>query len=277
MSRGVLYVASTEDYVQEAEISAFYLKKSNPNINCSVVTPHQTRFDFDHVIKMRKPDRDRSAKIRNLPQSPYDKTLFLDTDTLVLEPIEDGFELLNKNEFAFCIDPYENEPIEGIPQSFPEANTGVLFYENNEKFERFCVEWLEELVSRDAHENVRDQPVFREILWNSDCRFAVLRPEWNLMVDFPSVAHGRVKIAHTRILRSIDEHRYVDILNNINVLQIHDNHRLFRPRVNSTVECIYIKPSIEWNSLRRLKFHLKRNGILYTIKRISDEVRTLIT
>jgi alpha-N-acetylglucosamine transferase len=227
------------------------------------------------VIDMKKPGRNRSAKIRNLLQSPYDKTLFLDTDTLVLEPIEEGFELLNKKDFAFSIDPYESDPIEGIPQSFPEANTGVLFYRNNNNFREFCDEWLTEFVSRGEYQNFRDQPFFRETLWNSDCKFAVLRPEWNLMVDYPTVADGRVKIAHTRILRSIDEHRYVNILKNINILQKHDNHRIFRPRVRNTIECIYIKPSIEWNSLRRLKFHLKYNGIGYTIKRIFDEIRSV--
>jgi len=270
MSRGVLYIASTEEYLQEAEISASFLKKSNPDLNCSIVTPHRTRFDFDHVVEMKRPDCNRSAKIRNLPNSPYDETLFLDTDTLVLESIESGFELLKKYAFGFCIDPTGSGPIEEVPQSFPEVNTGVLFYQNDKKFRDFCHEWLAEFVSKGKYERFRDQPFFRKILWDRGCKFTILRPEWNLMVDLPAIAHGNVKIAHTRTLRSIDEHRYVDILNNIDTLKSSDNYRMFRPRVGNTIDCVYVRPSINSNSLERLNFHLTHNGVIYTIKRVFD-------
>jgi len=271
MSKGVIYIATSPIYLREAEISAMQLKETNPNLSVSIITPHDPKIEFEHVIDVRQPRHNMSDKIRNYVNSPYDKTLFLDTDTVILDSVEEGFKLLDKFDLAFALDPEHGEHQEQVPDSFPQANNGVLFYKNNSKFRKFCEEWLKEFEKTKDQFETQEQPQFRKILWEHDIRFCVLRPEWNLLLDFPTVADGRVRIAHSRILKSIDKDRYVNIMKFKTKLQENTNPRLIRPRTGRSFEIIHVKPP-RVKSKTRVLFHIKNNGFVYLIKRIWDEI-----
>src|SRR5262245_21729104 len=66
--------------------------------------------------------------------SPYEETLFLDVDTVVLDRLDFGFEMAVKHGLACCIceNPWARR-YGGIKGDLIEYNTGVLFFTKDGK------------------------------------------------------------------------------------------------------------------------------------------------
>jgi hypothetical protein len=112
MQKGILYVATGARYVEEARSSARSVRACNPGLPICLVTDQSIEpdADFDIVRDVHEtpsgtaagPENylalDRVAyyrKILPLVGSPFEKTLFLDTDTWVGDSLEDLFTLLD--------------------------------------------------------------------------------------------------------------------------------------------------------------------------------------
>lgn len=209
MDIGIIYIATGKRYRKEANISAESVRSVMPDISITIFT--DTRDDiqnklFNTIEIIEKPSFSFFDKIEPLVQSPYKKTLFLDTDTLVLEPVYELFEVLDKFELTYCQAPGRGadnpQLLAECPLAFVEPNTGVMSYLNNSRINKLFQEWsdyyktlLTEIPRRISH----DQPAFRKVLYNSDIRALVLPPEYNLRTIYP-VFKGRMptKILHGR-------------------------------------------------------------------------------
>jgi hypothetical protein len=120
-NKGVIYIANSKEYLKEAEKSARQLNCTNPSINCSVLTNGNTNYDFDKVIPIPSENRGFEDKIRNLTESPYYKTVFLDSDTYVIDDISSLFELLDTYQIGFCIERgYKEYQYDQLPNCYPE-------------------------------------------------------------------------------------------------------------------------------------------------------------
>jgi len=112
--------------------------------------------------------------------SPWQHTLFLDTDTYVttdlghlFEMLEDGFDLLAHQLFEG-----HNYGLEGVPDAFPEFNTGVIGFRNTPDVQRFFEDW-NTWYGRYVPSITCDQRSFRKAVYLSGLRHSVLTPEYN--------------------------------------------------------------------------------------------------
>ncbi|BCA55521.1 hypothetical protein W02_26610 [Nitrospira sp. KM1] len=169
---------------------------------------------FDSVMPIQHPRFNLMDKVLLMNSSPYENTLFLDTDTYVCDSFEELFTLLDKFDLALAHSTYRAVyRVNGIPDSFPEFNTGVMLFKKSPQIKQLFADWLA-LYERDVGKeqqwltpfgivtkvdsNLNDQPAFREAVYNSRVRVANLTSEYNCRFESPGFVHNTVKILHGR-------------------------------------------------------------------------------
>lgn len=205
-SCGVLYIAAGQAYARAANHSARSVKTLLPNLPVDIFTDSPDVLEsglFDRVEPIDSPHR--RSKVDYLPRTRFERTLYLDTDTRVVEDISDLFRLLERFDIAMAHAHARNRrthveqwQIE-LPQSFPQLNGGVILYRSSERTLEFLQSW-----SRAYHEAgfSKDQTTLRELIWSSDLRLYVLPPEYNVRyekyVRIWSQSEATAKILHYR-------------------------------------------------------------------------------
>lgn len=155
---------------------------------------------FGHWIPIENPQGTFADKIAPLGQTPFEETVFLDTDTYLCQPVPELFELLARCDIAMAHAPMRTTGRVPVPAAFSEFNTGVIAYRANRKILDLFSQWLtyhaDQVVLTD---DPCDQPALRRALWESEARLSVLPPEYNFRFVLPSFAgRGPVKILHGR-------------------------------------------------------------------------------
>lgn len=208
MTDGVIYVATGTDYVDLACQSLKSLRASNPSLEADLFTddpnaPGASLFDQVHVV----PRVHARAKLDCLELSRFERTLFLDADTLVVGDLGDLWDVADRFDVAMAHDVRRASDLiaEGLehatPYAFPQLNSGVILYRRGEAVKAFFAEW-----SRKFHESgvSRDQIILKDLLWSGNLRFYVLPPEFNLrrlpLLDAWEPLDARVKIIHSHRL-----------------------------------------------------------------------------
>jgi len=206
MSKGVVYVASGEKYVDEAESSALSLKKHNPNLPITIFTDSDIDSDvFDQVLNLRDPIELPADSMLSEDHIIYDKNLFLDSDTRVCANIMDIFELLESSDIALAHaatrtrDSYRRNGFD-IPDSFPEYNSGVIAYNNTDSIVELFEDWKR--IYKEGFGNQLNQLSFRAALYESSLDIHTLPPEYNYRTHVVGFASGPVKILHGRMHKS---------------------------------------------------------------------------
>ncbi|RAQ39020.1 hypothetical protein B9S53_24115 [Arthrospira sp. O9.13F] len=202
MSPGVVYIASGQKYIAEASQSAATLHEKMPQIPITLIASENTSNQhFEQVIIMENPQYSLLDKVQYMIKSPYDYTLFLDTDTYICEPFYELFELLEKFDIATSHEQTRiSYQVDGVPDSFPEMNTGVILFKKSPQLEKVFQDWLN-FYQRDIQKTRKpkhDQPAFREALYqNSEyLKIATLPPEYNCRTEKAVFIQGTVKIIH---------------------------------------------------------------------------------
>lgn len=203
--RGVVYVATGERFVAEAADSVGTVRKIMPDLPIAMFTDVEVADGiFDFVFPVYEPQRAFIDKIEPLTRSPFERTLFLDTDTFVIQPCYDLFDILDEFDLAASHEPGRLQyPINMVPDAFVEFNTGVIAYRRNEKVDRFLRTWRR-FYARDWERNLKegkrpyDQISFTQVLYRSALRFFVLSPEYNFRTVFPQSPAGKVRVVHGR-------------------------------------------------------------------------------
>jgi hypothetical protein len=204
--QGVVYVATGKKYYDEACISVRSLKASNTLRTAIFTDQPQQNPDFDLHIPVKSTGDGFLDKVVNLKDSPFERTLFLDTDTFVCSDLTDLFSLLDQFDIALAHDHLVREvyAVAGIPQAFPELNTGVLLFRNSQAMRTLLDDWVgtfrkeKELFSqkRVIGKGFPDQPPFRKAVYLSNLRVATLPTEYNCMFRYAGSVVGEVKILH---------------------------------------------------------------------------------
>lgn len=200
ISKGILYVATGEEYIEEA-VSSAEITRKNTDLPISLVADREDDSEvWDEVIIDENPQKGYIDKPRNMLKTPYEQTLFLDADAYIIEDVPEIFGLLETYELAAAIDPNEfclrladetDEVTERLPESFPEYNTGVIAY-RKEEAKGFIEEWI----NNHSEENHTDQTSFKEALFDSGIKFSPLSSNYNCLIGFPMQVTGQVKILH---------------------------------------------------------------------------------
>lgn len=201
MKEGILYVATGERFLAEACRSAARVRELMPGIPIALASDLEGPKElFDHHLEITEPKFNFSDKIGPLLATPFEKTVFLDTDTWLCEPVPEMFAILDRHDVAMAHAPMRFTATSAVPPTFPECNSGVIAFRLNDRTRSLFALWeklyQERLTSTGV---IDDQPSLRDALWQSDVSFAALPPEYNFRFIMPTFAgRGSVKILHGR-------------------------------------------------------------------------------
>jgi hypothetical protein len=154
-SRGVIYlVAGPKSYLGELSTSLKGLRRQHPDLPVTVFSPYPIPrgLDADHV-EYHSTLHPLQQKVDVLRQSPYTETLFLDTDTTILRPFIEIFDLAAAGNFAVAkayryvtTDTGEDRLELEHPDQF---NTGVLCFDSSEATSAYLDRWFETVCAQD--------------------------------------------------------------------------------------------------------------------------------
>lgn len=201
--RGILYIATGRRHVGEMLASARSVRRHLPGVPIVVYTDQADLPGgvFDEIRRIEEPRHSFIDKIAPLCETPFERTIFLDTDTLACAPFDDLFTLLDRFELAAAHAPYRHDRPFVTPNCFAELNTGVLAYRRSPEMVAMFRDWLrlyqEEVAATGRMDS--DQPAFREALYRSSLSVYVLPAEYNLRTVMPAaVGRCKVRIIHGR-------------------------------------------------------------------------------
>jgi Nucleotide-diphospho-sugar transferase len=268
-------------YFEEALYSASSAKRHMPDISITLFTDVDTSSDIvDTIVHIESPNYDLRDKVQYMKQSPYEYTLFLDTDTYICQPIYELFDMLDRFEIAAVHEGgHQGYPVPDIPDSFPEFNSGVILFRNIERVHQLFDHWLTKYDSevwlvRGRH---FDQPALREMLYKSDLSLGILTSQYNCRFIDGGYVVGSVKILHRRSAHHMEDVERV--LNNYQGQRVYIGNRAYKhalvgPLLRHTVaESIgsFNRPFflLAWE---RLQKYLKTYGFFGTIKRMIQRI-----
>ena len=202
-NRGILYFAKGDEFVKEATISAHRVKSVMPECPIALVADQKPSADcFDDVILDETPFL-KQDKARAMQRTPYERTLYLDTDIYLEESVSEMFEIIDKFDVAIRQDGDlihipgdENEIVDGVPPGVPEFNAGVILYRDSKS----VMDMLEDWESRCLPEHEWDQRSLRPALYHSDVRICPLEHRYNCMYRYDNTVSGSVKVFHGPLL-----------------------------------------------------------------------------
>lgn len=211
-TQGAVYIAVGDPrYFDEAVVSARSLRRAMPELPILLYT-NLPRTDpaFDEVVPVEANGMEYGCKPKLLGESPFERTLFLDTDTYVVESVTELFDLLDRFDIAAAHAPWRRsikwtrnneDPITDVPRSFSEFNTGVIAYKKSPEISKFFDLWTEYFSKerQTIYKNkIPDQPSFCRAIFYSKVNVYVLTPEYNFRGTVPSFACDHIKVLHAR-------------------------------------------------------------------------------
>lgn len=179
---GVLYIVTGAQYTQAALNSARLVALTNPQLKIALFSDQDVSDSslIDHFFKIEAHETRRKHEFIHL--SPFECTLYLDSDTIVTTGLSDLFQILRKYDVAaahvrrrdsiFRLRSFEAD----VPRAFSQLNCGVLLYRKNERVDGLFAKW-QSIYKQGGFR--RDQIPFREALWASDVNVYVLPSEYN--------------------------------------------------------------------------------------------------
>jgi hypothetical protein len=205
---GVIYVAVGERCTREAEQSLVSLRRTNPDVKAMLLTD----VDIADASKWDKLEVDASLNVQtqnkssckgklNMDRAPWDRCLYLDSDTVVVRDLSPGFALLDRFEFVGeQVGGGHHYEIPGLPSSFPEISGGVFFWRPTEKVKAFFRKWREYYEKYDQSHEMKtfDQKSMRIAMWESDLSFGKMPSTFNLMPYSPRLLEREVVVLHGR-------------------------------------------------------------------------------
>jgi hypothetical protein len=194
MTRGIIYVASDDNYFQEAIRSAKSAKSVMPSVDIGFITDSEEThpiIDKKIICDLNYSFRD---KVQFLSSSPFDESIFVDTDTYFSEPVYELFDILDRYSIAAAHAPQRMTERTNAPDALPELNTGVIAYKLPE-CEGFFSSWMNKYQSLSFE---TDQPSFRMAFYQTELQTLVLPPEYNCRSIFPGYLFDESKIIHGR-------------------------------------------------------------------------------
>lgn len=205
---GVIFATTGKDYTELAERAARSVKDTCPGLAVDLFTDQPVEMPvFDCIHHLDDPWS--RSKIDAMAASRFDKTLYLDADLFVLADIRDVFEVLDRFDMAMAQDTYRNGEScqtfwsKTLPNAFPQFNSGVIGFRRDPEVTELLNRWSTTVRNSEFK---RDQPVLRELAWDSNLRIATLPREYNIM-RFKVLRLWRKTLSAPRIIHSPSLHK----------------------------------------------------------------------
>lgn len=282
---GVVYVATDDELVREGILSAKSVKEHN-DLPITLVTDSSIRHEvFDNYLRLDSPQKNWLDKVAGMMKSPYERTLYLDTDTYVAGSFTELYDWLDRYDLAaFPQVCHNTDDIYGIPDTLKEYCTGVVLYRNG--LDAFFDKWYQNLA-----DNIEvyhgDIAAFRQTVWETDVHVAPLPAEYNCKPRWAGTLNDDVVILHERLLdidtmgahKRFDNKSVVEKLNKVSGNRCHyPNGSLFEGY--TTVDVVPREKSLTIKrrfplSQQTIYFaqKLKEEGIFHTVLEALQSVR----
>lgn len=206
---GAIYVACGDLYREESLRSVKSLGKSNPGLATLLLTdapPSDPAAWTEVIVDPSLAGLKNRAKLY-MDRAPWSRCLFIDTDTYVVGDLSEGFALLDRFDFAgHQAGGGHHYQLPGLPPSFTEVNSGVLFWKKNPHTTALFERWraLYDAYNQTGETRTWDQKSLRMALWESDVRIAYLPSNFNLMPYAVAVLERDLIIAHGRNFENLE-------------------------------------------------------------------------
>jgi hypothetical protein len=192
-SRGILYLQWGDRHSQLVQRSLASLRAIHPTLPVHIHTfpSNATLLDKSQMFDL----------------SPFDETLYLDADTVVLDNLDFGFEQARRFGLACCICecPWARR-FGGLSGELIEYNTGVLFFTKAVKtffdaWKYWSVNLDSSVLTFDANNNLvrmplNDQGGFAKAVEATHFNPAILPLNWNFRPLWHGPFFGPLKIWH---------------------------------------------------------------------------------
>lgn len=207
---GAVYIATGAKWVHEAKASAMTLARHHPWMPIVLWTDDPgsvgTESPFAKVEILEDPVYGMGDSIVRPEMLIFDKTLLLDTDTVVLGDLSPVLHILDHWDLAARPSPGRVR-VRGLPDVVTEFNTGVLALRHNSAVLMFLDDWrrrfLERAVDQGREGAGRNQSTFTEALHFSGLRIWPLPPEYNLRLRQAELLQRQVRVLHGRHRRDL--------------------------------------------------------------------------
>jgi hypothetical protein len=211
MKNGIVFITFIKikrkkvDRIRELRYSIKSIKKIHPRLSISLFTDEDPKIKGIDNVKLITVD---SARIKHkyLYESPYDNTLYMDCDTVVVGPIQESFRLMERFDLAMTHDLIRKDSKKSvkypdyakIPDGFSEFGGGVFMFRKSPAVEEFFKVWQKNFDKwYKLTGEIRDQPSLRVSIWEcSDLKFYVLPPEFNIRTKNYHNIVPRIKHEH---------------------------------------------------------------------------------
>ena len=198
--RGIIYAVYGADYRKELIHSAKSVKRQMPEVPITVFADANVDHELiDACVGFEKALTPSENLIRALDRSPYERTIYLDSDVYASEPVGELFEMLERFDLGVVMDPLQSAGYDDDPHlsGVPWYNSGVICYRSSPQFSQFIRSWLDVF---NGYDSVQDQPAFRRALFDSGIRYVTLPPTYNCFYAVcPGYINGPVKLFHGRL------------------------------------------------------------------------------
>ena len=230
-SCGVVYVATGDKFLSEATASAESAKAAMPDVPIALITDgrREPTGPFDLVVRHEEHSGTKRFK-QSMGLSPFQRSLFLDTDTYVARDLREVFTVLDRFDLAVNqISSGYHYDMPEVPHCFPELNSGVIAFRDTPEVQALFAEWSRLFDAYHVSDGwTWDQHSFRRALYESPVRFAPLPIEYNFMPYVPAYFMAEVKVLHGRT-----HDRLVRIAEDVNHKL---GARVFYPRIGTIRE-----------------------------------------
>lgn len=289
MTEGVVYIITHDQrYMNLLLTSAGSLKRAMPHLPITVFSQFPVESDyFEKVILVESTGEGLYDKARLMRRMPYDRTLFIDADTYVVEPVSELFSMLDRFDCALTHEEYVNTDWfqqyvrADIPSSYPEFNTGIVCMKRSDKMDRFLEQWdclYKAYLDGSPRQRVNDQPFFRAAAYFSDIRIATLPREYNCKFRGQGYLNGSVKIIHGHVNLELSQQQVdgaVKVLNAATRPRVYIAGRVYEQKLTGRLvgrrkahkigSFPELPGSIMLMRVKRLKQIIKEGGIRNTL------------
>jgi hypothetical protein len=198
---GVLYIAFGDMYRHEACNSIASLRNICPAIAVAIVTDTVIEALTDVTTVLRPPIPSLECKPTYICDSPFERTLFLDTDTYIVRDIAPLFDLLD--HYDICAQ-YGGTQFNGPYGLTFQAriNSGLLLFKRcgatQDMFAAWLALYIKEKIDKDAR-NPADERALTQAIATSTARPGFVSPCVYINLNAPWVFHSPPLILHGRV------------------------------------------------------------------------------
>ena len=207
------------------------------------------------------------SKVIGMINTPFRNTLYMDTDTFIVENIDNIFSLTDFCDLSLSINNKFSTSLYEISDKykdiFSEFNTGVILYKSNSEVINLLNEWYDNNLNKRYSSDYFDMPQFRNTLINTKhlVRILPLHENYN-SYGYRSykIITGKVYIIHERFgtywnsysERMLENDKMEKIAEKINRKT---TKRLFIPFLNITISTLRLSiPYLLTNFKKRIGF-----------------------